>query len=145
MLPAMKAQILSKLKKHSTFSITQGFLDRLPGSDEIDFSQVWKYLLPIEEEILNRVEARNEKPDFKEFWTAARKIFKERVLDSFDRSIVPANELLNADHIDLEPYVAFWEYHHGKPTPIIEHVISGLTPEQLTSLLGCLLYTSRCV
>jgi hypothetical protein len=133
-LPAMKARILADLKNNSTIDIIQEFLARLPGTEGVSTEEVKPYLKSVEEEVLKRVEAQNEKPAFKEFWAVVRRMFQEKVLDSFDRSILPDNEYLQTD-LDLEPFVAFWQFHRRKPAPIIEHVVSGLPAEQVTGML----------
>lgn len=136
LLPMMKARMMSDLKQNSQLDIIQTFLERLPGADDIDPEKVRKYLGPIQSEALKRIEYKNEKPAFGEFWAVARKLFKEKVLDVFDRSMVPDNEYIQPNGVDLRPYAAFWQFHHRKPTPVIEHVVSGLTNEQITSMLG---------
>jgi hypothetical protein len=135
LLPLMKLRILSDLKRNSTVDIIQTFIERLPGSGEIDPEEVSQYLKPVEHEILKRVEARTEKPDPAEFWSIARTIFKERVLDTFDKSIVPANEFIQTSDIDLEHYVAFWDFHYANKDPLIEHACSGLSDEQIATMI----------
>lgn len=159
LMPMMKARLLGDLKK-SNLDIIQAFIERLPGAEDIDPQDVRQYLAPVQSEILKRLENKNEKPGFEEFWAIARTLFKEKVLDIFDRSIVPENEFIKANGIDLAPFVAFWQFHHRRarrgvinpifidaaireqnhnllePTPIIEHVVSGLTKEQIASMVN---------